>query len=170
LYRDELRLCYSDREEGDARDGLPQEGPEEEVQRHLKTSQNALHGVKNGCTGRRRSGRGSSGRTIPPSRHLALDAVPGLSVQLTKSTTLTASTRSSSPAGNKMAWGAFCGTTKSKLVFIPGQAKSTRKRTWSKLRNLCYSPFGTSTAKSMDGLSFKKATLQAKEQPDTSNA
>jgi len=135
-----------------------------------QTRPGALRGVRNGCTGRRRGGRESSGQTNPPSRHLALDTGPGLSVQLTRSTTLTASTGSSSPAGN--------------LRWLGGpsvaQQVETHLHSWpreSQLGNVhgashgtYLPPFVASAAKSMDGPPFKKTTLQAtKEQPKSSD-
>jgi len=59
-----------------------------------------------------------------------------------------------------MVWGAFCGTTKSDLIFVPGRAKldSATMYEWSLSLFLCR--FGVSVARNTDGLLCKRITLQ----------
>jgi len=90
----------------------------------LITDWNEPPGVRPGYIGLRRSGSESFGHlnTPPPLQNVV--TVRELSLKLAGMITLTTPTYNFHFGGqSKMVWSAFCGTTKSDLVFVPGKAK-----------------------------------------------
>lgn len=127
----------------------------------LTTDRSVLPGVKNDCTGQRKSGRELSGRTNPLSRQLALLIAHGLSVNPARRIILTVSITPSTPAVKRRWFGVPSAAQQSPtLSLCQARRRLTPQPTYGRLWSQHSYPFGNSAARSTAGPLSWKTVLQ----------